>query len=244
MKLHVNTADLSKALKAVLPHASDDPELPSLACVQVHVTWENLFLTATNRYTAGMASVSVWEREGLTGSQSDDFFTLSRDVVKEMLRFFRAKPKPENELDDQLCLEMTEKEFTVTDVSGLFPGKSVTWPDPQKVDNAPNLLRMFTSRLDRGLQVPARIITQGKFLKLFAAAAQAYGHPITVEPSTSDRSLMLGCGESFLGMLMQVSLEGDSDLSTELNEWRDWWRRVLPGVAAALDGREDLEEAA
>lgn len=243
MKIHVNTADFRKALQSVLPHAHDDPET-FYAIVRGVVTQENVYLQSTNLYTAGMAIASVWEHEGLTGSLAEDSFDLSVGMAKELLQLFKAKKKPENELDDQLSLEVSEAEIAVTDVSGLFPGKSLTLPNSARAPELfPNLPRMFGNAMGGRVVPPVRIIAAGKLLKLFAAASSAYGHPLTVEATSSKKQMLLSCGDAFLGMLTQVDASVDTEFSKELAEWRAGWQRRLPEVAFAL-GASDVEEAA
>lgn len=244
MKIWVNTADFRKALQAVIPHAHDDADT-GFATVHCVVTQENVYLQSTNTFTAGMAISSVWEREDLTGDPAEDCFDLGVAMGKELLQVFKAKRKPENELDDQLSILVTEGQLVVTDVSGLFPGKSWSVPRPAPSgDYFPNFPRMFADAMSGRIVPPARIIAAGKLLKLFSAASSAYGKPLTVEATSQPKQMLLSCGESFLGMLTQVDASVDSELAQDLADWRGAWKSRLPEVALALGEPRLREEAA
>lgn len=239
VKLHVNTPDLRKALSAVIPHAGQ----PGPEQVRVTATPENVFVQATNGVTAGLSLVSVWEHEGLSGDPAEDSLFLSTSMAKELLQVFKPISKPESELDDQLSVELDDAgQITVTDVSGLFPGKSWSMPHTEKRDLFPNLPALFARALEPAVVSPERIFAQGRMIRLFTSAAAAYGEPLVLEPTPSAKQLLISCGESFLGALAQARLEEGSEKLQEFQEHRAAWPSRLDQVAFALSQVD--EEAA
>lgn len=124
MVIDVETADFRHALQAVTPHAEREPKITSIHRVHVAVTPHLLYVSATNRYSVGCATASVFEADGLTGSYEDDQFDLTPDLVKEVLMLFRSRSNPDGEIGDVLRIELRDEEIRFTDISGLFPGKT------------------------------------------------------------------------------------------------------------------------
>ncbi|MGQ7788737.1 hypothetical protein [Nesterenkonia sp. K-15-9-6] len=242
MIVHVNTADFRRALQAVIPHAHDDTST-GLAVVHFAATADHVYVQASNGTTAGMAIASVWDHQDLTGDPDEDSFDLTVDAAKELLQVFRPKKKPENELDDQLSIQVDIAKISVLDVSGLFPGKAWTIPNTATSENFPNLPRMFNDAMTGRPRVPEQIVASGKLLKLFSAASAAYKDALALEPTTRPQMMLISCSESFLGALMQVRVEEDSDLARELKDHRAGWQNRLPMMALAITrGRDENQK--
>src|SRR4030095_6650281 len=129
MKLLVKTLDLRQALQSTIPHCATPNDSAAHAVVHFTATDHNLHLTACNMYTLGHAVASVWESDGLTGDVTEDGFNLPVDLAKEVLALFKAGgKKKEDEIGDSLQITVTDKDITVLDVSGLFPGKTLKLP--------------------------------------------------------------------------------------------------------------------
>jgi hypothetical protein len=185
-------------------------------------------------YTLGHAVASVWDHEGLTGDVNTDAFNLPVDLAKELLAIFKAQKKqPEDELGDSLRLTITPKAITVLDVSGLFPGKELTIPQEDSSEYPLGFGRLLIEAILADHRVPARLATSGNMLKLFAAAAAAYGEPLSIEPTADERRILVSCGESFLGLLMPIRIEDGSAMETQLKTARDGWMRRLPEITHA-----------
>ena len=140
----VETADLRRALVAVGPHASKDPDDSALYRVRLSVGTENVSVSATNRYSAGLALMSVLEHDG----ELVDIDLSSQDV-KEILALFKGTKGGEDEIGDTLRLLTTEQHTVVTDVSGLFPGKSLSLPKFATSDLFPSIPRLAQKILTR-----------------------------------------------------------------------------------------------
>lgn len=236
VRLTVNTADLRHALVSVQPHVHNDA-FTGLNIVHFMATDGHLFVQATNTASAGLAIVSLWEAEMLTGDPSSDAFDLDPTVVKELLQVFKAsKNQPEDEIGDSLQITVTRKELTFIDMSGLFPGKTYIVPNAMASEVFPNLPRLFNEAMDSRKQVPARIMANGKLLQLFAHASAAYKEPLAIEPTDTKTRMLISCGESFLGMLMPVPAEDGTELDSKLKESREGWLHRLPAIAFALKG--------
>lgn len=249
MRLDVKLQDLRQALQAVAPHAEKDPNLSSIHRVHFSATPENLFVTATNRYTVGCAIASVWEHE-LSGSFSDDQFDLTPETVKEVLMICQAS-KEKNELGDVLRIEVLADDLVFTDISGLFPGKSFKVPRTHINDPFPNVPLMVEKALTAPKVMPQSLMVAGQYMGLFTRAASTYGQHLEIEATGSSRAILVSCGESFMGLLMPARHDPESDNAMEMAEWRrGWHERLSPlateGLAAAetrLRAQQGSEES-
>lgn len=223
-KLVVGTADLRLALRAVTPHADPDPDFPQLHRVRLDVGPENVTVSATNRYTVGHALVSVWEHEdGELGA-----FDLSLTNVKEILVLFHGKASDSDEPDNTVRLEVDDEHLTITDVSGLFPGKSLQLPRHPMEDNFPRVANMLAAKLAASAASAERLITSGKLLGLFMKASAAYGEPLVIDPAGEAGAMLITCGESFVGMLMPQ--RPDEEITAKINGWHAGWLRRIDAL--------------
>lgn len=215
----VGTSDFRQALKSVAPHAFPKPDLPTLHRIRLEVDSVNLYASATNRYTAGLAIASV---EDATYSGDSYAFDLSPKDVAEILALFRGSNPASNDdqPDDQLQIAVDDTHVTVTDVGGLFPGKSLRLPRYPQADDFPFVRGLVHGHLTaRKTRADLTVVT-GQLLGLFGAAAKAYGQPLAIEGGQRN-ALVISCGDSFLGLLMPHKLEPEQQ--AELRTWRDGW---------------------
>lgn len=234
--IDVNTKDLRQALQSVLPHVASDESYGSLTRVHFNITDTNLYVQATNTASATLAIASVWESEGLTGDPNEDAFELAAETVKELLTLFKpSKQSPEDEIGDALRITISPKELRFLDVSGLFPGKTFTVPNAEPDRSYPNLPKLMLHALAAEVSVPARIVTNGKLLQLFAHAAAAYKQPLTIEPTEMKSRMLISCGESFLGILLPIKAEDGSEIANDLYHWRTGWYDRLPELSSSAD---------
>ncbi len=235
MILDVNTLDIRRALQSVIPHASNDANTPSICGVNFTATRDNLYLTATNRYTLGHAIASVWEGQRLTGDPNDDSFMLTTDVARELLALFKSGGNsPDEEIGEALRITVDDESIRFLDVGGLFPGKLLQIPRQETEPFPVKWASRLSAALNAEVVVPDRLATQGKYLRLFAAAGAAYGEPLLIEPTGDVSQILISCGESFLGLLMPVRASDETDLASKLQEWRQGWQNRLPDLALAM----------
>lgn len=221
MHFTVETTDLRSALLAVAPHASrikDDNTLHRIRC-ELDAT-EHLTVTATNRYTAGLAVASVWENnDGEIGA-----FDLSPTDVSELLALFKGTGGTDGEVGDTLEIQVTRTELTVTDTGGLFNGKSLTLPRLPHGASFPGITALIAAAVHHPARESGRWMVDGKLLALFSRAATAYGRALTLAPARKQQQLVT-CGDSFLGLVMPIVSE---ELEQEVNGWLVDWHRRLP----------------
>ncbi|WP_309080294.1 hypothetical protein [Zhihengliuella sp.] len=234
MIITVNTKDLRQALASVIPHAHEDPDtkLNRLRCT---ATGDMLYVQATNTVTAGLAAVSVWDADDISGSPDDDVFDLTVSTAKKILAIFKAsKKQPEDELGEAMTITVSDSELTFVDTGGLFPGESFSQPTGE-VDGAfPNLPRLFAESLTDAKQVPDRLVANGMLLRKFATAATTYGDLLVIEPTGDSSRILISCGESFIGALMPMRVEAGGELAADLKDAHEGWMNRLPALAAAI----------
>lgn len=222
--LTVETGDLRRALQAVAGHASrftDDAVLR-----RVRLTFDRLHVTvtATNRYSAGLSIVSVWD-----DAQIDDEHAvadLTPSDVGQILAVFTGQAGTKGEVGDTVRLELDLEHLILTDTGGLFEGKSLTLPRLPLHDYFPNVARLIRVALDHEPAagddaVLAPVWTNPRLLSLFKAAGGAWGLPLILEPTGQGRAIVVRCGEDFLGLLMPVRPDDDEQARAEA--WRSAW---------------------
>lgn len=184
---------LRGALISTLPHIASDKNSPDLARLRVFVTTAGVHVGATDRYTMALASVVLVERPQVLGC-----FDLYPDTAKLLLKVFRPASKEDSPV---VRVEVTEKSLRVTDISGLFPGTSLSvvpatahprWPD------VPAIL----GRLWRDRMPAAPLPMPGDKIGRFIAATRAYEWELLAEPVIDGRAVVLSCGDTFVGALM------------------------------------------
>ncbi len=231
-RITVGTGDLRAALLSVKPHtaAPSDASTP-LEWIHCRVEGNNLLVMATDRYSAGLAIVSVLENDDQAGVP----FELSRQEVAELLLAFKPG---KGDLDASVRIEQKspDGDLTVTDVSGLWPGKSIAYPRSSGGDDDfPDLALVFAGLVEEPVAATVdEFIVAGQRLAAFKAASSAYSKPLVLEPR--GRSLIISAGDSFLGFLAPIT-ESDED-RTQRHGWRaDWRRRLARAQASAPDLR-------
>lgn len=230
-RLIVDTQDLRQALAAVRPHMGSPKLLPHLARVHCRVEGPNLVVAATDTVSTGLAIVSIIENEH--GEVS--VFDLYPNEIDDLLMAFKAAD-PKEHVGDTLRIESTDvgpAALRITDVSGLWPGKSLTLPRDVVITEAfPDVGGSLGRLLHQSeLREPhvGEVIANGAMLGTFGKAARAYGEPLVVEQVGQQRPvLVISCGESFLGCLATITLDEDGAL--EQKRWRSAWLDRLAGA--------------
>lgn len=221
MNITVDTADLRQALVAVAPHADPDQDFPQLHRIRLDIGPENVTVSATNRYTVGHALVSIWENaDGELAS-----FDLSPTDCKEILALFPGRHADSDQPQATVRLEVGTEHITITDVSGLFPGKALQLPRYPMEENFPDVANLIRVKLTVAAQATERMITSGQMLGLFMKASKAYGHPLVIDPGGEAGAMLITCGESFVGLLMPV--RPSEEETARIKGWHlDWLQRI------------------
>lgn len=240
MVIDVETADFRHALQAVTPHAEREPKITSIHRVHVAVTPHLLYVSATNRYSVGCATASVFEADGLTGSYEDDQFDLTPDLVKEVLMLFRSRSNPDGEIGDVLRIELRDEEIRFTDISGLFPGKTYAIPRVTIDSPFPNIPMLIRTTIVGDRKAAPMLATASQLVGLFVTSAKVYGEPLVIEPTGTSSALLMSVGESFIGLLMPRNLKDDDDDAVEIRNARTGWFNRLHELAR---GSEHQHEA-
>lgn len=221
MRFTVETEDLRSALQAVAPHAAKDKDHTALHRVRCTLDGENVTVTATNRFTAGLAIASVWDiADGEVGE-----FDMSPTDVTQLLGLFRGTSGTDGEVGDTLELDVTDEELVVTDTGGLFAGKSLTLPRLPHGHSFPAVTELLSYAVHNRVAESERWIVDGGMLGLFGKAGKAYGRALSFTPTARGQQLVI-CGDSFLGLVLPIRSD---DVAADLNEAaKGWLRRLEP----------------
>lgn len=241
----VDTRDLRAALIATSVHLST-AEGEVILC-RIRLTFSpdgNLYVTATDRYTAGLAIVSIWEDRCEYGEAVDvDLFA---EDAKAIVSLF----KPAKNIDDQkLSLLVTGSQIVITDASGLFPDQSLSLHLPITTPcKYPSVDLMFAAAVAKARQLEIAdttpLATSQQQLTRFAAAGSAYGAPIEVaHTSEARRALLVKVGESFLGLLMPLNLSGDAQ-EASASHLAAWSRRLPEPLGVPVEMPEPVDTSA
>lgn len=224
MRVIVETVALRLALIAVTPHADPDVKFPQLHRVRCDVGPEHLTVSATNRYTIGHALVPVVDQgDGELGP-----FDLSPADVREVLTVFPTKAGGDDAPDATLRLDVDGEHATFTDVSGLFPGKSLTLPRYPMEDNFTDVTAVIAAKLLLDTREPAqRLITSGRLHGLFCHAAKAYAEPLVLDPAGEGGAILVTCGQAFIGLLMPQ--RPDDETTARITDWHRAWLHRIAG---------------
>lgn len=238
-KVRLDTRELRGALMSVLPHTSKD--FPPLDRIRVYTAPPTtVVVAATDRFTAAMVSLDTDDQDGEVGC-----FDIFQQDVREVLTLF--KPGPEEEHVVELLHD--GKSFTVTDVSGMFPGKHVRFEGITTSDFFPDVARLIreTIRTIRPGQMaidPDRTgytVTASAWPK-FVAAAKAMGMPLSVEPSTAELpAVLVTCGASFIGLI--APYRRDEEAEADFRETRWHWSGLAKAVSEAHPMPPDVRRA-
>jgi ribosomal protein S25 len=220
----VDLRDLRSALAAVMPHVASMRHAPSLARVRITPQSQNLELSATDRYTIGLALVSIWEHD-----DSDGDATVIDLYAGDVAKILAVHHEPGKHDDAHVRIATSEDMVTITDVSGLLEGEALALERVSPSENFPDLRKPFATSLRAGHSLAGEFWLNAPLLHRFEAAQKTYGYPLVIEPTSRGGGLVIRCGDSFLGMLSMV--RPDEDAQLEANRWADdWSTRIAPGA--------------
>ncbi|MDG3012486.1 hypothetical protein G4X40_20305 [Rhodococcus sp. D2-41] len=222
----VGTSDFRAALASVLIHACTDKDLPALARIRLDVGPENVTVTATDRFSAGLAIVSVHSHLAPELEAID----LTVDDAGKILALFKAGPEKGDEPQYLLRIDTTGEHVTITDSSGMIDGRALQLPRLDVDDSFTDVPRLFARSVHSAPILIEDMTVNGKLLARFKTAAAAYQKPVIIEARAGIRSVLFRCGESFLGALMPVPLS-ESEYA-ETRAWAQAWTRRLTDPTA------------
>lgn len=225
----VGTNDFRAALCSVLVHAGTDPELPDIMRVRLDLGRVNVTVTASDRFTAGMAIVSVLDELEPPGERDLAVDLLPSDVSKLLAFHKGGKDAGDDGPQWQLRLDVEHDVITVTDCSGMIDGRAVRLPRlPVRADGADSDSSPITAVVN--LIVAAHrsdpvlledFVFNGVYLGRFVTAYKSYAHPLVFEARLSTKALLIRCGESFLGLAMPMRELEES--IAERKQWAESW---------------------
>ena len=243
MSFTVNGEYLIKALTAVSAHAYKNNDVPSMSTLLFNVNEsDELLITASNGSTTGVAFVSLWDSDGTL-----DAFAVSLADVSAILKVF---PTVKEEMSirfelgaaadmsnvfrrDDDTVNLRASKIRITDVSGMIEGKSLTikqaWISDRDVEQLWHHIAIRTRRLNT---VPRRTAVSSGNVALFKAAATAYKEPLVFEMGDAHGTLIVRCGEHFIGLLTHTHL--DEDVTALYDKFRTEWKERLPARLAAV----------
>lgn len=243
----VGTADLRKALIAVTPHASDDPEHGRLWRVRFNVAAGSILIGATDRFTAALSTVSVW---ALGDAAADEgVFDIAPSDVKKILAVFKTGRETRKEegspqwlcriqihaeqfpSDDKDAPDVTVPMITCTDVSGLIPGEQLEFTLLPTEEAAPDLPTLFARVRARPPAALDAVTIAGDLLARLKTACAAYDASLVLTSHGS--SLVCYCGDSFIGLVSPLQMWKD-DRTRFDSEISGAWTTRLPATGFDL----------
>lgn len=232
MRFTLDTKDFRRALRSLLPHTATDPEFaPHLMRVRMRIAEHVAVLSATNRLTAGMATVSVVDH--LTSPAVEGTLDLPLADVHKLLAIFSTGSGG----DYRLEVAVHEKYVEWTDVSGLVDGERLRLPrDVDGADKFPHLTSSFAgwlaaSRVAQIGDLTGDLRATANGLAAFKVAARLYGDPVRLTRPAGARMTLVHCGADFLGAIStDPSKPSTSELATE-----SVWLGRLPSPVVDLD---------
>jgi hypothetical protein len=227
MKIRIESDQLSAALAATVAHATSGKDDDYMRSVDVQIIDDHLILSASNGGTTGVARAVLMETSGELSR-----FALDRDDVATVRGLFSGKNKdlevtvnammstPSSPDDKPEVVHQVQ----IRELGALFGGREIrlTTPDYSKRD-VEGLWHTIASGLRRKAPQLPRTAVEPKDVGLFRAASAAYGEPLSIEPADGFGSLLVQCGQNFIGFL-----HADARDNPALTHARDSWRNTLP----------------
>lgn len=234
LSITVGTADLRAGLGSVLVHSGDDEDLPSLTRVRLIVDPVNLTVVATDRFTLGLAIVSVWEQV----EPHIEVVDLLPGDVSQILRIFKAGK--EASTDDapmyQLRIDADAEFVTITDCSGFIDGRALKVPRLGTEEQFPDVMQMISNAHHAPPILLDDVDVDGDLINRFRIAGALYKSALRIESHAYGRALMLRAGESFVGLLMPQSVTEETE--QRYKKWQVAWSARLPAPKYATAHQE------
>lgn len=217
--LQVPLRQFRAAIAAVVPHAEPTKtgdEISSLSRVRFVAAKDELLLAATCTHTTALAAVRIEEDSRAERIAADDGVfqvDMPPGILRRMNGTFMASRSTADGLDEFAELKFgVDGEMVVTDVSGLFPGLSMTVPTLDLAHDFPDIVGILAKALGAAQYDAKPLVAKGRMFSLFGAAATAYGQPLQLEPTGTgeSRGYIVLCGGMFVGAISSGHNDDDS----------------------------------
>ena len=241
MNISVDAKELAQAISATLPHTDD--EIPQLDRLQFHPS-ENgqyLIIAATTRYTSGIASVPLVERDGELWEPVE----IAPDSAKHVRDIFKPGK------DEILIVNIeshANKMVTITDTSGLFAGESLTIANIRGTEvHGPDVQNLIAKQLATAPNVKESVTYNPEFLSRFTKAGTTYKQPLRWH-YTDNETVIVTCGSDFVGLIAPIKADDDSDVAEIRSKLTGQWADMLPAPkmeevqCESVDAPEVLKE--
>lgn len=232
-RILVERADFRAALKSVLPHAYTGDKLPALNRIRLDVGPVNVTVTATDHFTAGLAIMSVHAHldTGPTREETELPWIAALDIypheAKNLLSVFIAKRDKRGHPKHLLRIEADDNHVTVIDSDGMIDGTKLSVRRLEDGNLFPDIEELIANHYHADTVLVGPITQSGERHARFIHAEKAYGtEGLQIRTTSASRAELIGCGESFLGLLFPVPVT-DED-AERMKEWNEAWDRRLP----------------
>ncbi|WP_033189315.1 DNA translocase FtsK [Rhodococcoides fascians] len=225
----VGTNDLRHALVSVARHASAIPEISSIYRIRLQITRDQVYVIATDRFSAALARVTVIA----PGEPNVGTIDLTPENVKEVIAVFKPGKEKDDEPEWLTQIETDDTHVILTDVSGMIDGKSIAFVRTPVDDGFPSI-DISISRALAGEPVwLENVHVDGSRIALFESASRQYNRPLTIEARSGTDGLVISCGRSFLGLCMPN--RSDEELDAQWVTAMQHWRSTLPDPRTPLN---------
>lgn len=218
--LEVSLPEFRKAITAVTPHAEPTKtgdEISHMSRVRLTAAKNELLVAAGNSITTALAAVPIEEDSRAERFAADDGVfdcDVTPGFLRTVLHAFKVAGDSASGEDQFAQLRFTTEAITITDVSGLFPGREMTEPLLPRSTQFPGIVGALSEALAQvgTTQVAKPLVANGAALGLFRAAAVAYNRPLQFEGTgtAEARGFVVLCGSQFIGVVSSRHNDDDS----------------------------------
>ncbi len=214
--LEVGIVDLRAAISSVVAHA-EPPKLGdetlALSRVRLIAGKDELLIVATNSRTTALAAVQIETDSRAERFAADDgSFVVDMHPAKIRDIHRQLKPAKDDEQAGWAELVFTDSGLTARDISGLWPGTSLTVTQLAMLADYPDIPGLLGTALAEASGNAKPLVSLGKDLAAFAPASKAYDAPLQIEPTgtAKSRGFIVLCGGQFFGTVSSRHHDDDS----------------------------------
>jgi hypothetical protein len=237
------TVDFRAAMAAVYAHRSRSKDSDKEPLYRVRLTFarQNLFVSATNTVTTGLARVPYLSDSRDTalgsGQWDPDDQPFSVDLTPRRAHDLQSlfPTSKDAEMNQLVAIDVDHEDNVLdfTDIGGLLSaGESHRYPFEDPDPQMPDVLAITASALAAAQGATARgseLVQDGRVMGLFEAASRAYMAPMRLQKtgSADSRGWLAEIGRYFVGT---VSSDHGGDDMGKRQSYHDEWVRILPAA--------------